>query len=120
MTEVLDFITAPIRSLLGAASPTDAADASPDAPPHAHHSPFEGPHQLEQRLVETVAGLEKAGQSLEAHAAVVQALVDQVTQLNAQLTAVLERTQPLERIEADASRVGRLFRRGSHRAPPGA
>jgi ABC-type transporter Mla subunit MlaD len=121
----LDFLAAPLRSLLGLAQEAEADVA--------RHSPLHETAELEEKLQQTVGAIHRSADSLEQHIAVLERLADSlapltesVTRLTDQLAPLLEIARPLGeaerdlvRAEREASRVGHLFGRHRHDAPGG-
>lgn len=107
MSGPLDLLTAPLRSLLGAAE-QDVAKRSP-----LHEA-----GELERRLEEAASALHRAADSAERHVAVVEtlaqsvpALTDSVTALVQELHGLLTVLAPIEGAEREISRVEHLFGR---------
>jgi hypothetical protein len=116
----LDFLTAPLRSLLGVAERAETEVA--------RRSPLNETRELEQKLGEAVAAVHHAADSLERHIAVLETLADSlppltqsVTRLTDQLSPLLKIAAPLGEAEREVSRVEHLFgrrRRPTASAPP--
>jgi phage shock protein A len=113
--DMLDFVTGPLRSLLGVAEATEAGIE--------RHAPTA---QLEARLDDAVAAVHRAADSMERHVAVVESLADSlpltqsVTRLTDQLTELMKITAPVAAAEREVSRIERLFGRRGARAVPAA
>jgi hypothetical protein len=115
----LDFLTAPLRSLLGVAE-----QAESDV---VRHSPVHETHELEQKLGEAVAAVHRSADSLDRHIAVLETLADSLAPLTESVTRLTDQLQPLLRIasplgaaEREASRVEHLFGRRHRHDEPGA
>jgi hypothetical protein len=81
-------------------------------------TPLRETQQLEAKLDETVAAMQRACESLERHADSIGALSDSlpaltesVTRLTEELSGVMRMTAPLAAAERDVSRFDRLLRR---------
>jgi hypothetical protein len=113
-----DLFTGPLRSLFGAA---ERAESDVE-----RHTPTREVARIEAKLEEAVAALHTAADSVERHAAVIEALADSlppltesVTHLTNQLQDVIRITAPLAATERELSRMERLFgRRRRSSAPP--
>jgi uncharacterized protein YoxC len=108
---MLDFVTRPIRVLLGAES---------EVVKTAHET-----HDIERETLRAVDAIEHAQASIEKHVAVIESLatsvdplrasVDRLTDTMQELVAVLG---PLSSAEHEAQKVGRLFHRHRDAPPP--
>jgi hypothetical protein len=113
----LDFLTAPLRSVLGRAEQAEREVVA--------HSPVGETRELERRLADAVAAVHTAAKSIdrqveafESLASSLTPLTESVTKLTDQLGELLHLTAPLEAVERDVSRVERLFGRGRRPAEP--
>jgi hypothetical protein len=112
-----DFLTAPLRSLLGV---TESAEAEVE-----RRNPLRETRELEDRLAEAVVAVHRSADSLERQIAVLETLADalpalteSVTRLTDQLTPLLKVAEPLGAAEREASRVEHFFGRRRHRDGP--
>lgn len=111
----LDFLTAPLRSLLGSTE-----DMERDA-----HTMLSESGELEHQLEEAVASIHRTAESMDRHVAVVEtlassvpALTDSVNALVNELHGLLEALAPVAAVERDASRLGHLFGKRHPEAAP--
>jgi hypothetical protein len=79
---------------------------------------------VEERLHDAVAAIHRAADSLDRHVEVLEevagtlpALTESVTRLCDQLAGVLALATPVEAVERDIGRIGRIFRRRRQPAP---
>ncbi len=110
-TAPLDFLTGPLRSVLGIAE-TDLEQ----------HSPLHDAAEMQQELREAVIAIHRAADSMERHVAVVEtlassvpALTDSVNALVRELNGLLGVLAPLSGAEREVSRVEHFF--GRRRRP---
>jgi hypothetical protein len=112
-----DLIGGAVRSVLGVSerAESDVVRATP----------LRETHQLEAKLDETVAAVQRACESIERHADSIGALSDSlpaltesVTRLTEELSGVMRMTAPLEAAEREVSRFDRLLRRHPPPAAP--
>jgi uncharacterized protein YoxC len=111
----LDFLSGPLRSLLGV---TEGMER--DA-----HVLLSETGELEHQLEEAVASIHRAAESMERHVEVVEtlatsvpALTDSVNALVKELNGLLAVLAPVSAAEHEVSRLGHLFGR-RHPAPAG-
>src|ERR1700736_2519847 len=105
-----DFLTGPIRSLLGVTEREIV-----------EHSPLHETQELEQKLEGAVAAIHRAADSMEQHVTVVEtlansvpALTDSVNALVVELNSLLKVIAPVAAVEAEVSKLGHLFGRRQH------
>ena len=111
---MLDFVTRPIRWVLGAAE-HDVVDVARES------------RDIEANLLGAVEAIENATASIERHVTVIESLATSVDPLRASVDRLTETVQelvsvlaPVAAVERDVQKVGRLFgrrRHGEHEQP---
>jgi methyl-accepting chemotaxis protein len=109
---MLDFLTRPIRSVLGATQ-QDIARSVRDA------------RDIERNTLDAVEAIERATVSIEKHVASLDTLAtsidplrDSVDRLSTTLEQVVKLLAPMEAVERDVGRLGHLFGHRHEDKPP--
>jgi hypothetical protein len=119
----LDFLTAPLRSLLGVAEQAEHEVVQ--------RSPLQTTHELEQHLADAVTAVHRSCDSMERHIAVLETLADSlapltesVTRLTDELAPLVKLANPVGAAEREVGKVEHFFSRHRHEeatpAPAGA
>jgi hypothetical protein len=102
----LDFLTAPLRSLLGLSEQAEREVVQ--------HSPLHETRELEAKLAEAVAAVHRSCDSMERHIAVLETLADSLAPLTASVTRLTDELAPLVQLAAPIGQAGREVGRVEH------